>query len=72
MSEKQECPICYLNSPLISPKPCSHKICYSCFKKIAVCPLCKSVYTKGSLAQKKKIYIKIDKPIQNISESDSD
>lgn len=57
----EECGICATKAKLITPKPCSHKICFTCYKMLSKCPFCKVRYTIGNLASKKIIKVEIDK-----------
>ncbi len=56
----EECGICTLKQKLITPKPCGHKICFSCYKMLSKCPFCKTRYTIGSLTSKKIVSVEID------------
>ena len=39
--------------------PCKHKLCFTCFKKMTKCPICRITYTRGDLTNKKIIYLNL-------------
>jgi hypothetical protein len=66
----EECPVCYKNlieSGIVIPKSCLHKICIDCYSKIIIsnvqhkCPLCRTDYALliDNKNKEKKIFVNV-------------
>lgn len=68
MEEAFSCPICYsdgINSGLVIPSSCEHKLCLSCYSNILKitecykCPMCRVPYKINFPIKERKIYLNV-------------